>query len=137
MKNLKQIIRFGIVGTANTGFSYSLYFCFLLIGLPYQLANLFALIIGVVFSFITQGKFVFERLDKRCFPRFLLIWALIYAGNIAFIKIMLEQGFDAYYAGAVAILPITILSYLLQRFFVFRLLPKSPALFSNSRSVDL
>jgi putative flippase GtrA len=119
MKNIKQIFRFGVIGVVNTGFSYSLYIGFLGIGLAYQSANLAALLLGMLFSFRTQGTLVFRNGDRKLFFRFLLVWMFIYLGNIAFIGAMLEHGFDAYFAGAVAILPIAVVSYFLQRFFVF------------------
>ncbi|MFM8332411.1 MAG: GtrA family protein [Candidatus Methylumidiphilus sp.] len=120
MSNAKQFIRFGIVGIANTGFSYSIYVGFLMIGLPYPVANFFALVLGILFSFCTQSTLVFRKRDKRLFLRFLLSWVIIYICNILFIKVMLRSGFDVYYSGAIAILPIAVFSYILQRFFVFR-----------------
>jgi putative flippase GtrA len=54
-----HIIRFVVVGLLNTGFSYLIYAALLHVGLGYQTANLMALVIGVLFSFKTQGRLAF------------------------------------------------------------------------------
>ena len=113
-------MRFLVVGTINTLVSYSIYAGFLFAGLSYQLANLLALIIGILFSFKTQGRLVFKNTDNRLFGRFLLSWVLIYLGTITLIGRIIALGFDAYSAGALA-LPFSIaLSYLMQKYYVFR-----------------
>lgn len=113
-------VRFLIVGTINTTVSYSIYAGFLFVGLGYELANLLALIIGILFSFKTQGHLVFKNHDNRLFGRFVLSWALIYLCTIALIGRIIALGFNPYGAGALA-LPFSVaLSYLAQKYFVFR-----------------
>lgn len=116
----KRFILFLLVGGLNTAFSYGIYAFFLSLGLNYAIANLLALISGILFSFKTQGIFVFKNSDNRLLGRFLVCWVLIYMGNIFFIKQMLKLGLDAYVAGALAIPPIIVFSYLIQKFIVFR-----------------
>ena len=115
----RQIIRFGVVGCFNTTFSYSVYSLGIFIELPYYLASLFALILGIVLSYITQGKLVFRSGLKGRFPAFLLTWSLIYFLNIFLIKAFSEIGMDYYFAGLMALIPVVILSFLLQKFVVF------------------
>ena len=114
-----RIIRFLLVGGINAVFSYSVYAVFLLVGLGYALANLLALIAGILFSFKTQGTWVFNNTANRLFFRFVICWLLIYLCNIGFIRQMLIFGLDAYTAGALAIPPIVVISYLVQKYFVF------------------
>jgi putative flippase GtrA len=114
-----RVIRFVLVGVLNTGFSYLIYAVLLFVGLGYQLANFFALVVGIVFSFKTQGTFVFNNTARGLFFRFAICWLLIYLCNIGFIRQMLIFGLDAYEAGALAIAPIAVLSYLLQKYLVF------------------
>lgn len=115
-----QFLRFVLIGGLNTGFSYSVYAGFLFFGLDYALANLLALTLGILFSFRTQGTFVFKNRNRRLIGRFIVCWALIYVLNITFIREMMIMGFDAYIAGGLTLPIITVLSYFLQRFFVFR-----------------
>ena len=77
-----QFIRFLIVGTINTGFSYGVYALLLFWGNQYQMASLGSLILGIVFSFKTQGKYVFKNVDNALFLRFLSCWIIIYFFNI-------------------------------------------------------
>lgn len=121
-----HIVRFLLVGMINTAFSYAIYAGFLYLGLSYQIANLIALVLGILFSFKTQGRLVFKNTDNRLFGRFLLSWVLIYLGTITLIGRIIAFGFDAYTAGALA-LPFSIaLSYLMQKYYVFRTHFKNP-----------
>ena len=115
-----QAIRFVLVGVLNTTFSYFIYAGLLFVGLSYQLANFLALVLGVLFSFRTQGHLVFRNTDNRLLGRFVISWAVIYISVIYLIGKIIATGFNAYLAGALA-LPFSVaLSYLSQKYFVFR-----------------
>lgn len=115
-----QCIRFVLVGGLNTTFSYLIYAALLFVGLGYQLANLLTLIVGILFSFKTQGHLVFSNTDNRLLGRFVLCWAVIYVCVIFLIGQIIASGFNAYTAGALA-LPFSVaLSYVGQKYFVFR-----------------
>lgn len=115
-----QGIRFVFVGLLNTAFSYLIYASFLFIGFSYQLANFIALAVGILFSFKTQSHLVFNNPDNRLFGRFVLSWAVIYICIIFLIGQIIALGFDAYTAGALALPFSIVLSYLTQKYFVFR-----------------
>ena len=115
-----HLIRFVLVGILNTSFSYLIYATFLLIGLGYQLANLIALIMGILFSFKTHGHLVFDNPDNSLLGRFVLSWVIIYFCTITIIGWIVSLGFNAYLAGALSLPFSVVFSYLTQRFFVFR-----------------
>ncbi len=115
-----HVIRFVLVGVLNTTFSYLIYAALLFFGLGYQLANLFTLVVGILFSFKTQGHLVFNNSDNRLLGRFIVSWVLIYCCVIIFIGRIIGLGFDAYAAGALALPFSMTLSYLAQKYFVFR-----------------
>ena len=115
-----QAIRFIVVGVVNTTFSYLIYAGLLFVGLSYQLANLLALVVGILFSFKTMGHLVFRNNSNRLLSRFVLSWAAIYVCVIFLIGRIMALGFDAYAAGAMALPFSAALSYLSQRYFVFR-----------------
>lgn len=115
-----QLIRFILVGAVNTGFSYGVYACMLFVGVGYALANLLALVLGILFSFKSQGSFVFHNKDNRRLGRFIFLWVIIYLATIALIGRLIGLGFDAYTAGALAVPFSTLLSYFGQKYFVFR-----------------
>jgi putative flippase GtrA len=114
-----QIVRFVIVGTINTGAAYAAYAILLYAGLPYAAASLGALVLGLLFSFRTQGALVFGNQDRRLFLRFAACWGAIYLLNTVLIGSLIRLGLDAYRAGALAIIPVTVFSYLTQKFLVF------------------
>jgi putative flippase GtrA len=115
-----RIVRFLVVGGVSTAFSYGVYAFLLFLGLNYAIANFAALIAGILFSFKTQGTLVFDNTDNRLIWRFVICWLLIYGANVIFLGKMIALGVDRYAAGALAIPAIATLSYLVQRFFVFR-----------------
>ena len=115
-----QIIRFILVGGLNTAFSYSVYAGLIYIGLNYIIANFCSLVLGILFSFRTQGALVFNNRDGRLIFRFAGLWALLFVLNIGLIYILMRVGLNAYAAGAVALVPITVTSYFVQKVMVFR-----------------
>jgi len=115
----RRFVRFLLVGGINAAFAYAVYAMFLFVGLNYALANLLSLIVSLLFSFKTQGRWVFNNTARKLFFRFCICWGLIYLCNIGFIRQMLIFGLDAYAAGALALPFIAVLSYLLQKYLVF------------------
>lgn len=112
-------IRYLVVGTLNTAFSYLIYAICLYIGFRFQFANLFALILGIIFSFKTQGRLVFQNPSNRLFGRYVISWVVIYLASILLIGQIINLGINAYWAGVFA-LPFSVsLSYLAQKYFVF------------------
>jgi putative flippase GtrA len=121
VRRLPRLVRYLMVGTLNTGFSYLIYAVGLFLGLSYMAANLVSCVLGVLFSFKTQGKFVFNDANNPRLWRFIFIWAVLYVLNIGLIKLFLNVGFNAYLGGALALPVMVMLSYFAQRMFVFSL----------------
>jgi putative flippase GtrA len=89
--------------------------------LPYAVANLISLIVGIFFSFGTQRAWVFTGARDASFWRFCLTWFVLYLLNILLIGIAVHLGLNDYAAGA-AVLPIVVaISYVVQGRFVFKL----------------
>lgn len=114
-----QLLRFLAVGTLNTGFSFGVYSSLIYLGWDFRLANFLALVIGVLFSFKTQSVLVFFNSDNRLLWRFIIGWAVIYFATIELIGYFISLGLDAYSAGALAVPFSAMLSYLIQKRFVF------------------
>jgi putative flippase GtrA len=115
-----RLIRFVLVGGVNTVLGYILYATFIFIGLNYNLANFLALAISVIFGFFAQRTFVFKNHNRWLFLRFVLAWAAMYFINMVAIGLLIRSGFDAYISGAIIVAPGAIISYFLQKFYVFR-----------------
>jgi len=119
MLNL-EFVRFILVGVVNTGFSYFVYAVLLYFGLNFVAANLGAVLLGILFSFRTQGRLVFGSKDDRRIFRFAACWGVIWAVNVSLIAAFVHLGLGDYSAGALALLPAVGLSYFLQKLLVFR-----------------
>ena len=114
-----QFLRYLLVGVGNTAFSYGTYAALLLVGLDYRIASLLALVLGIAFSFITQGAVVFRNATSVTLVKFVVAWSLIYIFNIWVIALLMRVSMSAYLAGAVAIVPVTLISYVILKFAVF------------------
>ena len=114
-----QIARFLVVGCLNTAFSYLIYACALYIGLSFVWANLCAVVSGVLVSFRMQRGLVFGEGRSGAFLRYIAFWAVIWVINIFIIWLMKIFVQDSYIAGALALIPVTIISYFVQKIWVF------------------
>jgi len=119
MKN-KQFIRFVLVGAINTGFYYIIYSGFIFFGIDYKLSVLLATIIGVVFSFKTFGKYVFNNSDKKLIFRFISVYLLLYFLNVLFITLFNIFLKNYYISGFIATIFCAIISFILNKYFVFK-----------------
>jgi putative flippase GtrA len=115
-----EIARFIAVGLLNTLVGYSLYALFLYCNLSYPLALLLATILGVLFNFQSIGRLVFKTYRNNLIWKFIGVYVVTFCINLLLIKVMTQLGLNAYYAGALALLPCTVISYLLNKFFVFK-----------------
>jgi putative flippase GtrA len=119
MKEAVRFVRFLFVGAINTVFGYSLYVVLLYLGLHYSAASLLATILGVIFNFFTTGRLVFASMDHRKFFRFCLVYAASYVINVACLAVFDALGANMYLAGLPLILPMALLTYYLNKRFVF------------------
>jgi putative flippase GtrA len=115
-----EIICFGFVGAMNTAFSYGVYVLGIFLGFKYQIASLASIILGIAFSFITQGTMVFKGMSAKAFVRYIFAWCILYLLNIWLIGQLQKFFVSLYLAGLLAILPIALMGYFSSKFFVFR-----------------
>lgn len=114
-----QWMRFLAVGGMNTAFSYSVYSGLIFMGVNFAISNLVSLILGIFFSFYTQSSVVFKNSGRSVFVRYVAMWTGLYFLNTMIIGSLIRLGASAYAAGALAIFPITALSFFLQKYFIF------------------
>ena len=115
-----QFMRFLAVGAANTGFSILVYWAMLWAGLAVPLASLASLVVGILISFTTQSRFVFDNRDPWKLLPYFIVWSILYAFNLGLIWLLMRCGLDAYAAGFLSTPATVLLSYFLQKAFVFR-----------------
>lgn len=121
MRNLikNRFVKFVCVGSINTLFGYGCFSFLLYIGLHYTLAVLLSTILGVLFNFKSTGILVFRSYDNGRIFRFIACYAMIYLLNIVGMEMLLQSEFTPYVAGAILIVPMAILSFILQKRLVF------------------
>lgn len=113
-------LRFVLVGILNTVFGYCCYALFIFLGLTLPWASLLALLTGILWSFFTQGKIVFQHTSISSFVRFVCYWAVIYFVNLEIIIRLMRWNMNEYTAGALATIPVTIISFFSLKYIVFR-----------------
>jgi putative flippase GtrA len=116
----KQIILFLFTGIVNTVFYYLLFSLFIWIGLEYKFAVLIATIIGVAFSFNTFGRFVFLKINKLMFAKFIIVYTVLYFINIFIIKVLNGYLYNYYISGFISAIICAGISFLLNKFFVYK-----------------
>ena len=115
----KQFIKFLMVGGINTLFGYGLFALFIFLGFHYAMASFLATVLGILFNFKTTGVLVFQNKDNRLLFRFFGVYGVVFVINVLMLKVLGEVGFGMYLAGAVVIVPLAVLSFVLNKLFVF------------------
>ncbi len=114
------LIRFIFIGSLNTLFGYGVFSLLIFCGVHYSLAMLLATMVGVLFSFKTLGKLVFNNSDNRLFFKFILAYTVAYFLNIFTLKTFLAFSINVYVAGAVSTVVAAVFSYCVNKKFVFK-----------------
>lgn len=107
------------MGGLNTAFGFSIYTVLIVIHLHYILAALLGQICGILFNFKTTGTIVFKNKNNRLIFRFFAVYLVTYLITIGLLKIFDNVNIGSLVAGAIIILPIAFLSFLLNKKFVF------------------
>jgi putative flippase GtrA len=116
----RQFVRFLAVGAVNTAVGYGLFAAFVAIGLHYSVAVFLSTVLGILFNFQTIGRLVFRAHDPSRILRFFAVYGVTYVLNVAGLRALKEAGVGAYAGGALLLAPMAVVSFLLQRAFVFR-----------------
>jgi len=115
-----NFVRFILVGILNTIIGYGLFVLFIYLGLHYSLAVLFSTILGVLFNFKSIGRLVFNTNNNERIYHFVVVYTFLYLLNVSGLWGLSSFGIEnMYVAGAILLAPLAILSFFLNRNFVF------------------
>ncbi len=114
-----QFARFVLVGIINSIFGYGCFTLLLYVGLHYSIALLLATVVGVLFNFKSLGFLVFGSRNNSLIFRFISCYIAVYAVNVLGVKILLYMGVSAYLSGAILIIPMALIAFILNTRFVF------------------
>jgi len=117
-----QILRFFAVGGVNLAFGYAAFAIFILFGLPKELAAFFSTICGILFNFKTTGTIVFRNKNNRLIFRFFGVYLFTYLLNVGLLEVFEYFGVGPLVAGAIIILPVSLLGFFVNKRFVFNTL---------------
>lgn len=120
----QQALKFLATGILNTVFGYSLYAAFIFLGLNVSASLAIATILGVFFNFKTIGQLVFNSKDNSLIFKFFFIYIITFFINLSLIKCFVAIGFNEYFSGIIAIVPVSIMSFILNKYFVFKKVKK-------------
>lgn len=115
-----RFVRFLLVGGLNTAFGYGVFLACLWLGMHYAIAGAIAMGLGVLFNFKSTGNLVFRSKGNRKLPHFVGVYAIIYLVNTLSLGVMLRFSIPEWLGGLILLVPSAILSYVLNRHFVFR-----------------
>lgn len=113
------LIRFVLAGITNTAFGYFVFAALILVGGRPFWALLGSMIAGVMWNFWTSSRFVFRDIGGGRAMRFIGVYAVVLSANWLSLRIMQSLGVVELLAQAVLAVPLAVISYLGQRFFVF------------------
>lgn len=115
-----QFFRFLVVGVGNTAFGYGAYLVCLWIGIPYLAAAVISTVLGVVFNFFTTGTIVFRNAAFGRIFGFFAVYGVALAVNLVLLTGLVNAGVSKALAQALVLPVIVLLSFLLNKFLVFR-----------------
>ncbi|KRE75861.1 GtrA family protein [Paenibacillus sp. Soil750] len=115
-----KFVKFLVVGGINTVFGYSLFALFIYFNFHYAIATLCATVIGIFFNFKTIGSIVFKSKNNNLLFRFFIVYGFVYLLNILLMFLLNSLVNDNHYvSGAMTVFPLAILSFLLNKKYVF------------------
>lgn len=114
-----KLIRFFLVSGINTAFGYGLFALLIFAGLPYPVALLIGTIAGILFNFKTTGVLVFKNSNNVLIFRFFGVYGITYLCNLGGLALFKYIGVNLYWGGAILLIPVGLLAYVLNKTFVF------------------
>jgi putative flippase GtrA len=117
----QRIIRFYIAGAINTLLSYCIFAALIYFGLTYWLAVVFCYAIGLIINYKTIKIIAFNDSNKQSLRNFFFIFCGTCLINIGSLKMLIGLGVNVYIAAWIVVIPISLLSYILNKKFVFNI----------------
>lgn len=119
-----QLIKFLLVGVFNTALGYAVIFsCMYLLALSAVLSNVIGYSAGLIFSYTLNRTVTFKNISKSKTDifRFLLVFLVAYFVNLFVLLFLIRvTGFNEGVAQVLAGLVYVMVSFLLNKYYVFR-----------------
>lgn len=115
-----RIFRFVLVSGLNTSFGYGIFAFFIYLGIHYSLASILGTILGILFNFKTLGQLVFQNKNNSLVLKFFGVYGLTNFLSIGIIALFKKCGVNEYISGALLLLPMGVLAFILNNYWVFK-----------------
>ena len=119
----RQFFKFLAVGALNTLFGYGVFSTLIVLGMNAGLSLFIATLSGVLFNFFSTGRLVFASREIRRLPYFAAVYGLTFLINLWCLKILTATGLRPLLGQAMLLPVVTVLSFALNKIFVFRYTP--------------
>ncbi len=126
---LRQFVRFNIVGVLNTLLTYGIYSGLVYLGVHHLAAVVIEYAFGIVFSYLLNKRFTFAVRGggSGMFGRMLLAYIPTLLLNALLLWLLVDRlHWNKYVGQAVALGFVSVLSFIAQKVFVFRLRKETP-----------
>lgn len=130
-----QILRFFAVGALNTAFGYGVFALLILLNrhlkvcspeIELVVAPLISQVCGILFNFKTTGTIVFRNKNNWLIFRFFGVYLFTYLLNYGILRVLEDSyGIGRLIGGAIIVLPLSLLTYYLNKKLVFNTMDKT------------
>lgn len=114
-----QFIKFLMIGVVNTLFGYGCFAALLYVGIHYVYAGMISTVAGIIFNFKSTGRVVFDSNNNSKIFRFSATYFITYCMGTIGIALLEQIEIKPYIGGALLIFPTALLSFYLNKNFVF------------------
>jgi putative flippase GtrA len=122
--SISQFIKFNLVGIVNTGLTYLIYSGLVYLGLNYLVALILEYVVGIIFSFFLNKTFTFRVRNSSTwgmFFRMVAVYLIALAVNVGLLRLAVGYwGLNPYFSQVIALGFVSILTFVFQRNFVYR-----------------
>ena len=114
-----RFVLFLAVGSVNFAFYYAVFAGLHFLGMTPSAAVVVATVIGVLFNFCTTGRVVFRSGNLRVLPRFIGVYVVQCALNVALLRLLIAGGMPVLLAEAAVVVLLAVFTFLALRRWVF------------------
>lgn len=122
-RTLSQLVRYGVIGLASNAIGYVLYLLLTSLGMEPKMAMSLLYGIGVLQTFLFNKRWTFghQGAHRLVFFRYCIAYGLGYLINLVVLLILVDQhGYQHELVQGVMILLLSLMLFLLQKFWVFQ-----------------
>jgi putative flippase GtrA len=118
MGDRARLLRFLLVGVANTAFGYGVFAFVVVFFEAPNIAVIVSTVLGVLFNFFSYGALVFTQRGGRFAP-FVLVYLWLMLLNMACLNVLMWLGLHPLVGSAILILPFALAAYVLSSKYVY------------------